>query len=49
MEDNCVNLGFGQGFLRMMLEEGTEVVAEEELAAAPAGEIELSLDSPLGK
>ncbi|OYV14050.1 MAG: hypothetical protein CG440_856, partial [Methanosaeta sp. NSM2] len=47
--DNCVNLGFGQGFLRMMLEEGAEVVAEEELAAAPAGEIELSLDSPLGK
>ncbi|MBS1193478.1 MAG: hypothetical protein H6R31_412 [Methanomicrobia archaeon] len=49
IEDNCVNLGFGQGFLRMMLEEGAVVVAEEELAAAPAGEIELSLDSPLGK
>jgi nickel-dependent lactate racemase len=49
IDKNCVNLGFGQGFLQMMLEEGAEVVSPQELPAAPAGEIARSLESPLGR
>jgi len=48
VDERCLNLGFGQGFLQLMLEEGAEVVAEQELAAAPAGEIERSLGSSIG-
>jgi nickel-dependent lactate racemase len=47
--NNCVQLGYGQGCLDLMLAEGAEVVLAEELAAAPAGEIERSLDHSLGK
>ncbi|HUM81041.1 MAG TPA: nickel-dependent lactate racemase [Methanothrix sp.] len=49
VDDRWVKLGFGQGFLKLMLDEGAEVVAEQELSAAPDGEIERSLDEPLGK
>ncbi|HQJ79812.1 MAG TPA: nickel-dependent lactate racemase [Methanothrix sp.] len=49
VDDRWVKLGFGQGFLKLMLDEGAEVVAEQELSAAPDGEIERSLDKPLGK
>ena len=48
IDERCLNLGFGQGFLQLMLEEGAEVVAEQELAAAPAGEIDRSLESSMG-
>ena len=48
IDEKCLNLGFGQGFLQLMLEEGAEVVAEQELAAAPAGEIDRSLESSMG-
>ncbi|MDD4653430.1 MAG: nickel-dependent lactate racemase, partial [Methanothrix sp.] len=47
--NNCVQLGYGQGCLDLMLEKGAEVVLAEELAAAPAGEIERSLNHSLGK
>ena len=49
VDDRWIKLGFGQGFLKLMLDEGAEVVAEQELSAAPDGEIERSLDEPLGK
>jgi len=48
VDERCLNLGFGQGFLQLMLEEGAEVVAEQELAAAPDGEIDRSLESSIG-
>ena len=48
VDERCLNLGFGQGFLQLMLEEGAEVVAEQELAAAPGGEIERSLECSMG-
>ena len=49
VDERCLNLGFGQGFLQLMLEDGAEVVAEQELAGAPAGEIARSLESPMGR
>ena len=49
VDDRWIKLGFGQGFLKLMLDEGAEVVAEQELSAAPDGEIERSLDESLGK
>ena len=48
IDERCLNLGFGQGFLKLMLEEGAEVVAEQELAAAPEGEIDRSLENSMG-
>ncbi|OPY48916.1 MAG: hypothetical protein A4E49_03287 [Methanosaeta sp. PtaU1.Bin112] len=47
--NNHVQLGFGQGCLDLMLAEGAEVMLAEELAAAPDGEIERSLDHSQGK
>ena len=47
IDERCLNLGFGQGFLPLMLEEGAEVVAEQELPAAPEGEIDRSLESSI--
>jgi nickel-dependent lactate racemase len=46
---NHIQLGYGQGCLDLMLAEGVEVVLAEELAAAPADEIERSLDHSLRK
>ena len=48
IDEKCLNLGFGQGFLQLMLEEGAEVVAEQELAGAPEGEIDRSLENSMG-
>ncbi|MCX6676609.1 MAG: nickel-dependent lactate racemase [Methanothrix sp.] len=47
--NNNVRLGYGQGCLDLMLVEGAEVVLAEELAAAPAGEIDRSIDHALGR
>ena len=44
-----IKLGYGQGCLDLMLVEGAEVVLAEELAAAPAGEIDRSIDHSNGK
>ena len=47
--NNCnVRLGYGQGCLDLMLVEGAEVVLAEELPAAPAGEVERSIDNAAG-
>jgi nickel-dependent lactate racemase len=47
--NNNVRLGYGQGCLDLMLDEGAEVVLAEELAAAPDGEIDRSIDQSNGK
>jgi nickel-dependent lactate racemase len=44
-----IRLGYGQGCLDLVLAEGAEVVLAEELAAAPDGEIDRSLDHSQGK
>jgi len=44
-----ISLGFGQGFLDLEVGEEVEVVLPRELPAADPGEIERSLDQPLGK
>jgi len=44
-----IALGFGQGVLELEAGEGVEVVLPRELPAAGPGEIERSLDQPLGK
>ncbi|MCK9440476.1 MAG: nickel-dependent lactate racemase [Methanothrix sp.] len=48
--NNCkIKLGYGQGCLDLMVGVGAEVVFAEELSAAPAGEVERSIDHALGK
>jgi nickel-dependent lactate racemase len=42
-------LGFGQRFLEMPISEGFKVLLPEELPAAPADELERSMDQPIGK
>jgi len=42
-------LGFGNRFLEMPISEGIEVLLPEELPAAPADELERSMDQPIGK
>ncbi len=44
-----IKLGYGQGCLDLMLVEGAELVLAEELAAAPAGEVDRSIDHSCGK
>ncbi len=44
-----IKLGYGQGCLDLVVGVGTEVVLADELAAAPAGEIDRSLDHAQGK
>jgi nickel-dependent lactate racemase len=47
---NCkIKLGYGQGCLDLVLGEGAEVVLAEELPAAPAGEVERSIDHAQGR
>ncbi len=46
--NNNVRLGYGQGCLDLMIGEGAEVVLAEELPAAPAGEVERSIDNAAG-
>jgi nickel-dependent lactate racemase len=46
--NNNVRLGYGQGCLDLMIGEGAEVVLAEELPAAPAGEVERSIDYAAG-
>jgi nickel-dependent lactate racemase len=47
--NNSVRLGYGQGCLDLMIGVGAEVVLAEELPAAPAGEVERSIDHAEGK
>jgi lactate racemase len=44
-----IKLGYGQSCLDLTMFDGAEVVKEEELYAAPPGEMNWSLDHPLGK
>jgi len=44
-----IKLGYGQECLDLMVGDGAEVVLAEELPAAPAGEIERSIDHSYGK
>ena len=44
-----MKLGYGQGFLELQVEESADVVLPEELPAAGAGEIDRSLEEPLGR
>jgi len=44
-----LKLGYGQGFLELQVEESADVVLPEELPAAGAGEIDRSLEEPLGR
>jgi nickel-dependent lactate racemase len=44
-----IKLGYGQGCLDLVLGEGAEVVLAEELAAAPASEVERSIDHATGR
>lgn len=44
-----VKLGYGETFLELQAQEGIEVVLPKELAAAGPGEIERSLNHPVGK
>ena len=47
---NCkIKLGYGQGCLDLVVGVGAEVVLAEELAAAPVGEVERSIDHALGR
>ena len=48
-KNSKITLGYGQGCLDLMIGEGAEVVLAEELAAAPAGEVERSIDHAQGK
>ena len=47
--NDMIRLGYGQGFLELTNAEGTEIVKEEELSAAPSNEIARSLDEPIGR
>jgi len=49
MNSNNIKLDYGQGCLSLMMDEGAEVVLAEELAAAPPGELERSIDHARGK
>jgi nickel-dependent lactate racemase len=44
-----IKLGYGQGCINLMIDEGAEVVLAEELPAAPPGEIDRSIDNAVGK
>lgn len=44
-----LKLGYGQGFLKLQVEEGVEVVLPEEFPAAGADEIERSLENSFGR
>ncbi len=46
---NKIKLGYGQGCLDLMVGVGAEVVLAEELPAAPAGEIDRSIDHATGR
>ena len=47
--NDMIRLGYGQGFLELTNVEGTEIVTEEELSAAPSNEIARSLEEPIGR
>jgi len=44
-----IKLGYGQGCLDLVVGVGTEVVLAEELPAAPAGEVERSIENATGR
>jgi lactate racemase len=48
-DNSKIKLGYGQGCLNLMIGEGAEVVLAKELAAAPACEVERSIDQAKGK